>query len=67
MSQVTKYLIDTMNKNLVLKVMNEFVLSISEAMDVVYPPQTYEKNHDTETGQYFKAHSTTIRYYARNI
>ena len=28
-----------MNKNLVLKVMNEFVLSISEAMDVVYPPK----------------------------
>ena len=56
-----------MNKNLVMKVMNEFVLSISEAMDVVYTPQTYEKNHDTETGQYFKAHSTTIRYYARNI
>lgn len=55
MSKETKYLLDTLTKNLVLKVMEEFGYSITEAMDVVYNSQLYEKILDLETGLYYQS------------
>jgi len=52
MNTETKYLIDTLTKNLVMKVMDDFGYSITEAMDVVYNSQLYEKIQDLETGLY---------------
>ena len=55
MSTETKFLLDTLTKNLVLKVMGEFGYSITEAMDVVYNSQLYEKILDLETGLYYQS------------
>lgn len=55
MSTETKFLLDTLTKNLVLKVMEEFGYSITKAMDVVYNSQLYEKILDLETGLYFQS------------
>lgn len=55
MSKETKFLLDTLTKNLVLKVMEEFGYSITEAMDVVYNSQLYEKILDLETGLYYQS------------
>ena len=55
MSTETKFLLDTLTKNLVLKVMEEFGYSITQAMDVVYNSQLYEKLLDLETGLYYQS------------
>lgn len=55
MNKETKFLLDTLTKNLVLKVMEEFGCSIPEAMNVVYNSQVYEKVLDLETGLYFQS------------
>ena len=55
MTNETKFLIDTLTKNLVLKVMEEYGYSITEAMDVVYNSQLYEKVLDLETGLYYQS------------
>ena len=55
MSNETKFLIDTLTSNLVVKVMEEFGYSISEAMDAVYNSQVYDKILDQETGLYFQS------------
>jgi hypothetical protein len=55
MTKETKFLLDTLTKNLVLKVMEEFGYSITEAMDVVYNSQLYEKVLDLETGLYYQS------------
>ena len=55
MTKETKFLLDTLTKNLVLKVMEEFGYSITDAMDVVYNSQLYEKVLDLETGLYYQS------------
>jgi hypothetical protein len=55
MSQETKFLLDTLTKNLVLKVMEEFGYNIPDAMSTVYNSQLYEKILDLETGLYFQS------------
>jgi hypothetical protein len=55
MSKETKFLMDTLTKNLVLKMMDEFGLTATEAMDAVYNSQLYEKILDTETGLYYQS------------
>ena len=50
MTNETIFLLETLTKNLVLKVMEEFGYSITEAMDVVYHSQIYDKILDLETG-----------------
>lgn len=55
MSKEIKFLLDTLTKNLVLKVMEEFGYSVTEAMDVVYNSQLYEKILDLETGLYYQS------------
>lgn len=53
MTNETIFLLETLTKNLVLKVMEEFGYSITEAMDVVYHSQIYDKILDLETGLYY--------------
>ena len=48
-------MIDSLTKNLVLKVMNDFGYSITVAMDVVYNSQLYDKILDLETGLYYQS------------
>ena len=55
MNKETKFLIDTLTKNLVLMVMEEFDYSIPDAMDAVYNSQLYEKILDLETGLYYQS------------
>ena len=55
MNKETKFLLDTLTKKLVLTVMEEFGYSITEAMDVVYNSQLYEKVLDLETGLYYQS------------
>lgn len=55
MSKETKFLIDTLTKNLVLKMMKEFGLTVTEAMETVYNSQLYEKILDTDTGLYYQS------------
>ena len=55
MTKEKKFLLETLTKNLVLKVMEEFNYSITEAMDVVYNSQLYEKVLDLETGLYYQS------------
>lgn len=55
MNKETKFLIDNLTKNLVLMVIEEFDYSITEAMDVVYNSQLYEKILDLETGLYYQS------------
>ena len=55
MSNETKFLLDTLTKNLVLKVIEEFGYNIQEAMSIVYNSQLYEKVLDLETGLYYQS------------
>lgn len=55
MSKETKFLMDTLTKNLVLKMMKEFGLTVTEAMETVYNSQLYEKILDTDTGLYYQS------------
>ena len=55
MNNETKFLIDSLTKNLVLRVIKEFKLSIKESLDAVYYSQLYDKILDLETGLYFQS------------
>ena len=55
MNKETTFLIENLTKNLVLLVMEEFGYSITDAMDVVYNSQLYEKILDLETGLYYQS------------
>lgn len=55
MNTETKFLLDTLTKNLVLKVMDNYGYSVIEAMDIVYNSQLYEKILDLETGLYYQS------------
>ena len=55
MSSETTFLIETLTKNLVLKVMEEFDYSVGEAMEAVYHSQLYDKVLDLETGLYYQS------------
>ena len=55
MDKETKFLIDTLTKNLVLKVINDYGYSVSQAMDTVYSSRLYDKILDTKTGLYYQS------------
>ena len=67
MNTETKYLIDTLTKNLVMKVMDDFGYSITEAMDVVYNSQLYEKIQDLETGLYYQRAGYNYDYLRKEL
>ena len=57
MSNETQFLIDSLVERLTLRVMEEYGLSITEALSLVYNSQLYEKIVDVETGLYYQSAS----------
>ena len=55
MSNETQFLIDSLVEHLTLRVMEEYGLSITEALSLVYNSQLYEKIVDVETGLYYQS------------
>ena len=55
MKNEIKFLIDTLTKNLVLRVMKDFGLTVKESLDAVYNSQLYDKILDLETGLYYQS------------
>ena len=57
MNNEVKFLIDTLTKNLVIRVITDFGLSVKEGLDAVYNSQLYDKILDLETGLYYQSAS----------
>lgn len=55
MNNETQFLIDSLVERLVMFVMEDFKLSLPEALNLVYNSQLYEKLVDTETGLYYQS------------
>lgn len=55
MSEQTKFLIDSLVERLALWAMNDYRLSVVEALQLVYNSQLYEKILDLETGLYYQS------------
>lgn len=67
MNNETKFLIETLTKNLILKVMEEYGYSITEAMSVVYNSRLYDKILDLETGLYYQSDCYNYQLLQREI
>ncbi len=66
MNNETKYLIDTLTKNLVMKVMEDFGYSIPEAMDAVAIPSSTRKFLISRLVCIIKAQVIIMSIYAEN-
>ena len=55
MNNKVKFLIDTLTKNLVMRVIADFGLSVRDGLDAVYNSQIYEKILDLDTGLYYQS------------
>ena len=55
MSEETKFLLMSVVDKMVYLVMNEYKLSMSQALDLVYTSETYSKIEDLETGLYYQS------------
>lgn len=55
MTHETQFLIDALVERLTLLVMEEYQLSLIDAMNLVYNSQLYEKIMDLETGLYYQS------------
>ena len=55
MNNEVKFLIDTLTKNLVMRVIADFGLSVRDGLDAVYNSQIYEKILDLDTGLYYQS------------
>ena len=55
MNNEIKFLIDTLTKNLVIRVIKDFGLSVKEGLDAVYNSQLYDKILDLDTGLYYQS------------
>ena len=55
MSEETKFLLMSLVDKMVYLVMNEYKLSMSRALDLVYTSETYSKIEDLETGLYYQS------------
>ncbi|MFR4039413.1 MAG: hypothetical protein ACLTZT_18025 [Butyricimonas faecalis] len=67
MSNETQFLIDSLVEHLTLRVMEEYGLSITEALSLVYNSQLYEKIVDVETGLYYQSASYNYNLLRREI
>ena len=67
MSNETQFLIDSLVERLTLRVMEEYGLSITEALSLVYNSQLYEKIVDVETGLYYQSASYNYNLRRREI
>ena len=55
MNNEVRFLIDALIERLVLLVMDDFKLSLLDALSLVYNSQLYEKISDLETGLYYQS------------
>lgn len=55
MKNETQFLIDALIERLALLVMEEYKLSLIDALSLVYHSQLYEKIMDLETGLYYQS------------
>ena len=55
MSEETKFLLMSLVDKMVYLVMNDYKLSMSQALDLVYTSETYSKIEDLETGLYYQS------------
>ena len=55
MSEETKFLLMSLVDKMVYLVMNEYKLSMSQALDLVYTSEMYSKIEDLETGLYYQS------------
>ena len=55
MSEETKFLLMSLVDKMVYLVMNEYKLSMSQALDLVYTSETYSHIEDLETGLYYQS------------
>ena len=67
MSNETQFLIDSLVEHLTLRVMEEYGLSITEALSLVYNSQLYEKIVDVETRLYYQSASYNYNLLRREI
>lgn len=55
MKNETQFLIDALIERLALLVMEEYKLSLIDALSLIYHSQLYEKIMDLETGLYYQS------------
>lgn len=55
MSTEVKYLTDKLTRDLIVRVMEDFGMTIPEAMSTVYYSDLYAKILDTDTGLYYQS------------
>ncbi len=55
MSDETQFLIDSLVEQLALMAIEEYKLSVPQALQLVYNSQLYEKIMDLETGLYYQS------------
>lgn len=55
MSEQTKFLIDSLVEQLALWAMKDYSLSMTEALQLVFNSQLYDKVVDLETGLYYQS------------
>lgn len=55
MSEEKKFLLMSLVDKMVYLVMNEYKMSMSQALDLVYTSETYSKIEDLETGLYYQS------------
>lgn len=55
MSEETKFLLMSLVDKMVYLVMNEYKMSMSQALDLVYSSETYSKIEDLDTGLYYQS------------
>ena len=55
MNPQTQFLLDTLTKNLIIRVMEEYTYPLIDAMRKVYNSSTYKKITDLETGLYYQS------------
>ena len=55
MSEQAKFLIDSLVEQLALWAMKDYSLSMTEALQLVFNPQLYDKGVDLDTGLYYQS------------
>lgn len=50
-----EYMNECMARDLVVMLVEDYQISIPEALDILYNSETYEKLQDTRTGLYFQS------------
>lgn len=63
----TKYMIECITRDLILKLMSDKDMNMQEAVDTLYNSDTYEKLKDTRTGLYFQSTGYVYDYLNKEL